>query len=390
MGGASSQLERDIGNEFPLNEHYYGLINFGNTCYCNSVLQALFYCRPFRDKVLRYPLEKPRKETLLYCLHDLFSSITSQKKKTGVFAPKKFISRLRKENENYNNFLQQDAHEFLNFLLNTVADLLRSEEADDGTTEKPTWVQEIFEGIITNETRCLTCETVSCKDEPFLDLSVDIEQNTSLNHCLRSFSSTETLMGAQKYFCEACCSKQEAQKRMRIKKQPKILALHLKRFKYIENDNRYKKLTYRVVFPLELRLFITSENANNPECLYSLISVVVHCGNGPNKGHYICAVKSHDFWLIFDDDVVEKVDEKSIEDFFGNENPRNSNGLEVGYILFYEAMENDTALHPYSAPPHPPPPSRATPSNSVPSRTSNSVPSRSGPSHSVASNSLAS
>lgn len=177
-----------------------------------------------------------------------------------------------------------------------------------------------------------------------MDLSVEIEQNTSLNHCLRSFSSMETLSGAQKYFCELCCSKQEAQKRMRIKKQPKVLALHLKRFKYVENDNRYKKLTYRVVFPLELRLFITSENANNPECLYSLMSVVVHCGNGPNKGHYICAVKSHDFWLIFDDEVVEKVDEKSIEDFFGNDNPRTTNGLEVGYILFYEAVENDPTL----------------------------------------------
>ena len=154
----------------------------------------------------------------------------------------------------------------------------------------------------------------------------------------------ETLSGAQKYFCETCCSKQEAQKRMRIKKQPKILALHLKRFKYIESDNRYKKLTYRVVFPLELRLFITCEQTSNPERLYSLISVVVHCGNGPNKGHYICAVKSQNFWLIFDDEVVEKVDERYIEDFFGHENPRTTNGLEVGYILFYEAVDDDKSL----------------------------------------------
>ena len=31
--------------------------------------------------------------------------------------------------------------QFLNFLLNTVADLLRSEEADGGNNEKATWVQ---------------------------------------------------------------------------------------------------------------------------------------------------------------------------------------------------------------------------------------------------------
>lgn len=44
---------------------------------------------------------------------------------------------------------------------------------------------------------------------------------------------------------------------MRVKKLPKILALHLKRFKYVEHLNRYTKLSYRVVFPLELRLFNT-------------------------------------------------------------------------------------------------------------------------------------
>ena len=45
------------------------------------------------------------------------------------------------------------------------------------------------------------------------------------------------------------------QKRMRVKKSPTILALHLKRFKYMEQYSRHIKVSHRVVFPLELRLF---------------------------------------------------------------------------------------------------------------------------------------
>lgn len=43
---------------------------------------------------------------------------------------------------------------------------------------------------MTNVTRCLSCESVSEKNEHFLDLSVDIEPNSSINHCLKGFSAT--------------------------------------------------------------------------------------------------------------------------------------------------------------------------------------------------------
>ena len=62
---------------------------------------------------------------------------------------------------------------------------LVAERKAAGEPPGPTWVHEIFQGMLTNETRCLCCETVRSKDENFLDLSVDIEQNTSLTHCLR-------------------------------------------------------------------------------------------------------------------------------------------------------------------------------------------------------------
>nr|XP_022911209.1 ubiquitin carboxyl-terminal hydrolase 46-like [Onthophagus taurus] len=343
---------------------------FGNTCYSNSVLQALYFCKPFREKVLEYKAKNKRtKETLLTCLADLFHSIATQKKKVGSIAPKKFIARLRKEKEEFDNYMQQDAHEFLNFLINRISEIILAERQQNSTSTnattvvttnananniktkasgengiihnppEPTWVHEIFQGIMTSETRCLNCETVSSKDEDFFDLQVDIEQNTSISHCLKCFSNTETLCSDNKFKCDNCSSYQEAQKRVRVKKLPMILALHLKRFKYMEQYNRHIKVSHRVVFPLELRLFNTSDDAVNPDRLYDLIAVVIHCGSGPNRGHYISIVKSHGFWLLFDDDQVDKIDASTIEDFYGLTSDTQKSS-ETGYILFYQSRES--------------------------------------------------
>jgi len=164
--------------------------------------------------VLEYKAKNKRtKETLLSCLADLFFSIATQKKKVGSIAPKKFIARLRKEKEEFDNYVQQDAHEFLNFLINHINEIILAErnqgQKKSTTTNEPpepTWVHEIFQGILTSETRCLNCETVSSKDENFFDLQVDVDQNTSITHCLRCFSNTETLCSDNKFKCDNCSS----------------------------------------------------------------------------------------------------------------------------------------------------------------------------------------
>merc|ERR1712055_693960 len=352
MGANASQLEKDIGSDlFPANEHYFGLVNFGNTCYSNSVLQALYFCRPFREKVLEYKAKNKRtKETLLTCLADLFYSIVTQKRKVGTIAPKKFIARLRKEKVEFDNHMQQDAHEFLIFLINHINEIIVGEQPAPAKTlgpgqtsrpneSPPTWINDIFQGILTSETRCLNCETVTSKDEEFCDLSIDVDQNTSVTSCLRNFSSTETLCSDNKFKCDQCSTYQEAHKRMRVKKLPTILALHLKRFKYVEQYNRHIKVSHRVVFPLELRLFNTSDDAVNPDRMYDLVAVVVHCGSGPNRGHYISIVKSCGFWLVFDDDLVDKIEPSAIEDFFGLTADIQKSS-ETGYILFYQSRDS--------------------------------------------------
>lgn len=455
MGSVNStgnKWERTLAADLPEDEKYFGLENFGNTCYCNSVLQALYFCEPFRKAVLDYAGErrisqsvavetteaassasvltsgtsflsstsssasamngslksavkgvvgfgsasvstglgstavnakvseaqKPpfaHEETMLTALADLFTQIATQKKRTGTVPPKSFVSKLREENELFSSYMHQDAHEFLNFILNNVVECLRREEAErirrkraaltrervegegldvngkappngllsNSTYDKlsgdeissKTFVHDLFEGQLSNEVRCLCCETVTRRVESFFDLSVDVEQNSSLTACLRSFSSTELLEKQDKFFCDACCSLQEAERRMRIKKLPRVLALHLKRFKYIDQLGKYKKLSYRVVFPLELRLCNTSDDAEDPDRLYSLFAVVVHVGSGPNQGHYVSLIKSHGQWLMFDDDCVEPKDESEIQSVYGITQD-NAQSTEAGYILFYE------------------------------------------------------
>lgn len=76
MGNSSSKLEKAVA-DLPEDERYYGLENFGNTCYCNSVLQALYFCRPFRERVLQHgtSLPKDADDNLLNCLAELFLQV---------------------------------------------------------------------------------------------------------------------------------------------------------------------------------------------------------------------------------------------------------------------------------------------------------------------------
>lgn len=78
MGANSSKLEKALV-DFPEGERYFGFENFGNTCYANSVLQSLYFCRPFRENLLQYAAKLPKDadDNLLTCLADLFVQVSA-------------------------------------------------------------------------------------------------------------------------------------------------------------------------------------------------------------------------------------------------------------------------------------------------------------------------
>lgn len=334
--GLSRETVKEVFQALPESERYLGFENFGNTCYINSVLQALYFCKEFRKRVAEY--DGKGRETVLSCLSDLFRSIEDGRKRTGSVAPKKFVQKIKAENELFRGYQHQDAHEFLSYLLNDVSETLAKEEGGNDTSpdSHKTFVDTIFKGTLVTETKCLWCENVTTRKEPFYDLSLEIEDNSSLSACLGQFSSEETLQGEEKYFCDRCGRKQEAVKRMRIADPPRVLCCHFKRFKYVESIGQMRKLMHRVVYPFDLRLTNTTDTCED-DGVYSLFAVVVHMGLHMNHGHYISLIKSSDQWLCFDDDQVVPITEGQVRTTFGGEREGSSSAsTEHSYILFYE------------------------------------------------------
>jgi len=334
-------------------------------------------------------------ENLFTSLKDVFEAIMVNSSRTGVLSPSKLVEVLKRDNESFRGNMHQDAHEFFNVLLNTVSETIdadtkqKREQAQEArqievmpragsahanghaippspdstllpvsptkvTFQTPTspvsheqdrWIHDIFEGLLTSETQCLTCENVSQRDEPFLDLSVDLEEHSSVTACLRKFSAEEMLCERNKFHCDNCGGLQEAEKRMKLKRLPPVLALHLKRFKYTEDFTRLQKLFHRVVYPFHLRLFNTTNDVDDPDKLYELYAVVVHIGAGAYQGHYVSIIKTKDQgWLLFDDELVEPVPKEFVQNFFGDKP-----GSACAYVLFYqettlEAVKREQAM----------------------------------------------
>ena len=75
--------------------------------------------------------------TLFAALRYLFLHIAHHSVNRGTIAPTAFIAKLRKENELFRNTQHQDAHEFLNYLLNKIVEELEQEDRQAANRPSP-------------------------------------------------------------------------------------------------------------------------------------------------------------------------------------------------------------------------------------------------------------
>nr|XP_002124170.1 ubiquitin carboxyl-terminal hydrolase 38-like [Ciona intestinalis] len=167
-----------------------GLVNMGNTCFMNSIIQALYMAEEFRQLVLVKSREFPTTSISRY-LEKTFAFLLKTKRE--AFQPTEMVEHSKPSW--FSHGAQQDCSEYVKYLLEALNEEFKEHskgtkdsvaQAGTSATESPAAkvqkqskeisISEFFHGRVKTLIKCSTCKFVSTREEEFLDLALPLNK----------------------------------------------------------------------------------------------------------------------------------------------------------------------------------------------------------------------
>lgn len=307
--------------------------NPNNVCYANSVLQLLWNTNFMKEIDLHKTIIDnetfttiDKKQTvgleLLKCL--LLARDRFYNSDSDVYLCEFNLIKFRNIvlTEFWNNRIgQQDAHEFLNNLIDHIQNILEYFDLKI--------VQKYFSAKLIS---CIQgkCGHTSLKkiNYDYYELFIKPNKNNDKLQTLidNDFKNYITLTDDSAWECEECNTKVTAIKSPAlIYKPPKILMICIQRFGF---DRYGTKI--RTTVDVDNEINITLMDDNDTVITYELCGFVTHLGLTLVAGHYIAVIKQDDKWLVCNDTIIY------VKNTF--EEAKKSSGGDI-YLLMYKIKE---------------------------------------------------
>ena len=292
-----------------------GIINTGNTCYLNAVIQGITHLTLLGDKMEQLSREGDTQLT---------NEILNIKKtlRSGIYEniiPQSLQSLIKKSSKQFDNKKQQDAHELLMFIINEIIEEDKAANKDENVekemenkTERGE-IEKLLYGKTDIKRSCIKCEyqaeTVDDFNCLYATMPDDISEAVELLDCINDKEENDIT-----YNCEKCTSNEGSESWI-IKDYPDITIIQIKRPQYESSST--EKDTTCVDIPhhidrgrLELKVIID------------------HIGAETESGHYIakCWNRDENEWYAYDDDKTRIISQDELQS-------------SDAYLLIYEATK---------------------------------------------------
>ncbi|KAG0250074.1 TatD DNase [Mortierella polycephala] len=367
-----------------------GIINRGNTCYLNSIMQTLRCIREcsesmwvFEDTVKR-PEESSgfarfREEGFLYEAIIFLRALKTMEElgDTTAVHPDGVLAELKRGVSEFKSDGQQDAGEFLLFVISSFDDahklffeevekrglgLPKDAMASPYKDRRPP--RHVFEIGIQKVYQCQTCAATSTVNDTTIDLGVQIDrENEALVHDLdwgiTESMKTERMNGDNQKFCDNCNSNQDAIVYQHLTSLPSVIILRLQRYHFVPETGITTKLRNGVGCS-EIMNFGKWMKDRQPQPDYELCAVIVHTGSNANSGHYYtyikrdtdiktmvtythnepCVEERNYGWIRYNDNCVDAMSDEHMQGIFANESSIHTVEQPTPYVYIYRRLGN--------------------------------------------------
>ena len=310
-----------------------GLINLGNTCYMNSVLQCLSHLLTFHPKNEEFFNECSNLEDGL--MHEWFQfqrkmwSNNNSETQSPINLLRCFRQICSEKDLYFENFNQNDVDEFLTIFLDLLHESikrkvtinLRNKNDKESESSKivikgfETWkrfyendysyIVENFYSQLLCLTICPECYYFTSNHDPIQVISLEIPENAeTIYDCFDNYTKKRILDKDNMWKCDKCNQKVQPHQKTLLFKTSEILIILLKRYtSSLRKNNKF------IRYPMNLHLKDYNKNYGTKGAnIYSLNGFCIHSGS-LGGGHYYAVSKNFldKNWYEYNDSSVNKI-----------------------------------------------------------------------------------
>ena len=327
-----------------------GLLNLGNSCYFNSALQIIGQFHELNEYIDSHLTENETINNLDSHLMKEWNDLRKLMwKKNVIISPNRFKKTIeyvseKKQWDSFAGVEQNDANEFLFFILNIFHDSLKMQKDDKKLLKLLLTNEQIFlrknykdfNSFFNNAhkeysfidhlfTVYLNVQYVDKKTNEIIatkyenSYSIDIPLNKlSISECLDEIFQPEELNEENKnqYYDDREERYKDVIKKTRLVQSSKYLIIQLKRWNMNLRKNQ-RVIHYDINGALSLGKYSFDKNKLSLSKEYEIFGVINNSGN-IYGGHYTCVIKNDDGkWYDYNDAMIKEIPSNKV---VGNKN----------------------------------------------------------------------